>query len=383
MLVAGAQAVAVTGMPNVPIPPPSGTPLEAQAEQWVHDWARALRDTSNRFDAKQLAAQNVAAAQPGESRQMFFDRLAHSIAAVYYSFAPQHARHDDTVRYRLPFPLDQPRFLTQGVGGRFSHQGDQRNSFDFAMPVGSQVLAARAGTVVRVRDGSTRGGLDRANGGAENDVLVLHSDGTFAAYVHLRAGIAVHEGQQVAQGDPIGFSGNTGYTGAPHLHFGVLRMTGPTTFESVPIRFGVGSPQGFVPVEGQFYGGQPNRTVALVASANGAPLSEGVPLRLSPGARAQLVVTMTAPGGAPVDVTRAPGVRFFAPTAWSVTVDEKGLVVGSPTADYAAALAKLDPSLTPPGSADWGVVVVSYEAHEHGHSGFTSFPVLIRDDAKP
>lgn len=372
-------ALAITGLPPVSIPPPSGEPLEVEGRRFVAEWVRVLRDTPGRYDADALVAQSLAAAQPGEPRQLFFDRISLAIGTLYWSFAPLDARHDDRVRYRLPFPLDEPRLLSQGVGGPFSHQGTQHFSFDFAMQVGSRVLAAREGVIGRVRDGSDRGGLDPAFAGAENDVLVLHADGTIGAYVHLQKGIPVREGQRVAQGDPIGFSGATGYGTGPHLHFSVLRLTGPVTFESVPIRFGVGSPVGFVPEERQFYGGKPKRTVALALSANGVALSEGEPLRLDRGARAQIRVEMTAPGAAPVDVTADAATRYYAPTDWSIVADERGTVIGSPPPEFAAALEKL--RAIQPEATDWGVVVVTYARADRGHHGFASFPVVIVDAA--
>ncbi|RIL00126.1 MAG: hypothetical protein DCC71_19090 [Proteobacteria bacterium] len=248
------------------------------------------------------------------------------------------------------------------------------------MPVGSAVLAAREGTVVRVRDGSREGGLEERYGGAANEVIVLHADGTFASYVHLSPGIAVREGQAVKQGDRIAASGNTGYTAGPHLHFDVARRVEPGRTETVPIRFGVGSPQGFVPEQGQFYGGKPKRTVALAVSANGAPVSEQAPLQLAPGAEAQLQVSLAAPGAPPADVTRAAATQFFSPTGWATTVDAHGAVTASPTPDYAAAYAKIAASgaFGPPG---WGVVVVRYEDAAKGHFGFASVPVVVGDAA--
>ena len=45
-----------------------------------------------------------------------------------------------------------------------------------------------------------------------------------ASYVHLDyQGASVQEGQWVSKGEPIGFSGLTGKTSGPHLHFVVRR----------------------------------------------------------------------------------------------------------------------------------------------------------------
>lgn len=367
-----------------PLPAAAGDPIEVQGERWVAAWAKHFHDPPDRFDAKALALAAKAGAQPHESREAYFERLARELGIAHYAFAPIGAMHDDSTRYRLPFPLDSPRMLTQGENGPITHQGREAFTFDFAMPVGSPVLAARDGTVARVRDGFTEGGLDAKYVMRANDVVVLHTDGTFAIYTHLSKGIPVREGQVVKQGDELARSGNTGLTAGPHLHFGVYERDVSASAISVPIRFGVGSPKGFVPQQNQFYGGKPKQTVGLVVTTGGgAALSEQNPLRLAKGGKASLAVSMAAPGALPEDVTRAAATRYFAPTGWSLVVDPTGDVTASPTPDYAAAIAKLDPASSPPGSTSWGVVVVSYEDAAKGRFGFASVPVLIDDGSKP
>ena len=361
----------------VPTPPPSDEPLVVQGERWAQQWIRELHHTS--FDPKRVAADAAAAMQPNEPREMYFDRMRSAIAKAFYAFAPIGARHDDATRYRLPFELDSPRYMVQGPNGRFTHIGEQ--AFDFAMPVGTPVLAAREGVVARVRDGFRDGGLDPKLTYRANEVLIAHADGSFASYVHLSPGIPVREGQAVKQGERIASSGNIGFTAGPHLHFSVAVRSKPASVTSVPIRFGVGSRVGFVPVDGQFYGGQPKRTVELAVSAGGTPITDAAPLRMPPGSKTALQVLLTAPGGAPVDVTRSPSTRYFTPTGWSLVVDEAGAVKATPAADFAAAFAKLPPEQKPPGSIDWGVVVVTYKDAAQGHEGFASVPVLVRDAA--
>lgn len=382
-IAADATATEYHGLPP-PLPPPSAEPIEAAGERWVAAWAKHFHEPAGRYDAKALALAAKTGAKPDERREAYFDRLAREIGIAYLSFAPVGAVHDDSVRYRLPFPLEMPRLLTQGVNGAITHQGREAYSFDFAMPSGSPVLAARDGTVARVRDGFSEGGLDSKYVMRANDVVILHADGTYGVYTHLSKGIPVHEGQVVEQGDPIALSGNTGLTAGPHLHFGVYHRDAPASTSTVPIRFGVGSPKGFVPVPNQFYGGKPKQTVGIVVtSAGGAALSEQNPLRLAKDARAELSVSMTAPGAPPEDVSRAAATRFFAPTGWSIVVDEAGTVTASPTPDYAAAMRQLDPKDNPPGATQWGVVVISYEDPAKGHFGFASVPVLIDDGAQP
>ena len=71
----------------------------------------------------------------------------------------------------------EDRSGSQGAGGDFSHNSPSgRYAVDIAMPVGTPIVAARAGTVVKVRDG--QGG--RLPDPAGNHVRIEHDDGTTA-----------------------------------------------------------------------------------------------------------------------------------------------------------------------------------------------------------
>jgi len=71
-----------------------------------------------------------------------------------------------------------------------------------------------------------------------NFIVLLHSDGTTGEYFHLERGsVQVRVGEHVARGQLLAYSGNTGYTTAPHLHFGVYRTHGDGSTQSLAIRF--------------------------------------------------------------------------------------------------------------------------------------------------
>jgi murein DD-endopeptidase MepM/ murein hydrolase activator NlpD len=94
-------------------------------------------------------------------------------------------------------------------------------AIDFQMPIGTKIVAARAGVVV-----AARGEFYDGNGEdlKENFVFIKHDDGSVARYFHLtHDGALVKAGDQVKQGDVIGLSGNTGQTTGPHLHFDVQK----------------------------------------------------------------------------------------------------------------------------------------------------------------
>ena len=64
--------------------------------------------------------------------------------------------------------------------------------------------------------------------------MLYHNDGLFTQYVHLKMdGVIVKLGDSVKKHQPIAYSGNTGMSTEPHLHFGVFKAT-PKTFVSIP-----------------------------------------------------------------------------------------------------------------------------------------------------
>jgi len=66
----------------------------------------------------------------------------------------------------------------------------------------------------------------------------LHNDDTTGEYYHLQKdGSLVDAGDRVSQGQKIGYSGNTGHTTMPHLHFAVYRATTMGNTQSIPVRF--------------------------------------------------------------------------------------------------------------------------------------------------
>lgn len=141
------------------------------------------------------------------------------------------------VEYRLPLRFAVPR-IDQGYGGRFSHDDVQnRYAVDFAVPVGTPVLAARDGVVMQVESGFDAAGLDSARyAGRANYIRIVHDDGTMAVYAHLKPdGVLARVGQSVRAGQQIGLSGNTGYTTGPHLHF-VVQVNRGMRIESLPFR---------------------------------------------------------------------------------------------------------------------------------------------------
>jgi len=112
-------------------------------------------------------------------------------------------------------PVDGAR-ITSGFGMRFHpvlgytrmHKG-----IDFGVPVGTPVMAAGSGTVV----------IEGRLGGYGNFLKISHGNGYATGYGHLsRFAPGIHMGSHVRQGQVVAYSGNTGLTTGPHLHYEIF-----------------------------------------------------------------------------------------------------------------------------------------------------------------
>ena len=154
----------------------------------------------------------------------------------------------DEVTYSLPIDENSRWELGQEFNGEYSHHDEQnRFAVDFIVPVGTPVLAARAGVVMETIANYDTGGRNaKIYAGRANFIRILHDDGSMALYAHLKeSGILVSIGQRVGLGEPIGYSGNTGFSSGPHLHFALQINTG---MRLVSIPFKMVGPQGFLPL---------------------------------------------------------------------------------------------------------------------------------------
>jgi murein DD-endopeptidase MepM/ murein hydrolase activator NlpD len=165
--------------------------------------------------------------------------LAKKLLDEHYSWAEPDPEHLASARYRMPFVSETPVALQLGYRpeGGAGAPGDRRstpdrNSLVFALPHGSQVVAARAGSVAMAGD----------------RVVVIHGDGTFGGYAQL-SGSSVPLGAKVVAGEPLGRSRGG------RLSFGVYAMKEGGVADSLRVRFDDGSAEGFQPEAGQAYVG--------------------------------------------------------------------------------------------------------------------------------
>ncbi len=105
----------------------------------------------------------------------------------------------------LVHPLRGAGVRTQGIHGM--------NAVDYGAAIGTPIVASANGTVSE----AASGGWNRGYGGY---AFIQHDNGATTVYGHMSSMI-VNPGQWVAQGQVIGYVGNTGRSTGPHLHFEV------------------------------------------------------------------------------------------------------------------------------------------------------------------
>jgi murein DD-endopeptidase MepM/ murein hydrolase activator NlpD len=127
----------------------------------------------------------------------------------------------------LSWPLDQIK-ITQYFGwtdyataNPQVYKGTGHNGIDLRASIGTPVKAAMDGVVSGI--GNTD--LFRGCYSFGKWVMVKHANGLSTLYAHLSLPL-VSLGQALTTGELLGYSGNTGFTTGPHLHFGVYATAG-------------------------------------------------------------------------------------------------------------------------------------------------------------
>jgi len=132
--------------------------------------------------------------------------------AVFYGGSYYTPEGSNLRKAFLRAPLEFSR-VSSGFGGRVhpmfrtwrAHQG-----IDYAAPSGTRVRSVGDGVVEFAAD----------NGGYGKVVVLRHQGSTTTVYAHLsRFAPGIRRGAKVAQGDIVGFVGQTGLATGPHLHY--------------------------------------------------------------------------------------------------------------------------------------------------------------------
>ncbi|KJG34707.1 murein DD-endopeptidase MepM [Photobacterium angustum] len=141
----------------------------------------------------------------------FYDSSGHSLNRAF-------RRIPTAKRYRISSPFN-PNRLHPVTGRRSPHNGT-----DFAVPIGTSVLAAGDGVVVKSRYHPLAG----------NYIVVKHGREYMTRYLHLSKR-EVKVGDKVKMGQRIAKSGNTGRSTGPHLHFELIKNGRPVNAMKVSL----------------------------------------------------------------------------------------------------------------------------------------------------
>ncbi|BDX37587.1 hypothetical protein CYCD_09420 [Tenuifilaceae bacterium CYCD] len=131
----------------------------------------------------------------------------------------------NTIPILTPVPKAKSK-ITSPFGVRMHptlHRPIKHNGVDFGSGRSADVYASANGKVI----------LAEYNRSFGNYIIVEHKDGTSSLYAHLEK-ITTAKGQQIKKGDLIGYTGSTGRSSGPHLHYEV-RVSG------IPV-----NPQGYL-----------------------------------------------------------------------------------------------------------------------------------------
>jgi murein DD-endopeptidase MepM/ murein hydrolase activator NlpD len=147
---------------------------------------------------------------------------------------------DSLTPIALPFPFGKTYSILQGNNSSFTHNTiESRYALDFAMNEGQEITAVYDGVVVASIDLYTLGGRNKKLKGYGNYITIYHETlGTYSTYFHLKPnGSLVQPGEKVKQNQIIGYSGHTGYSTQPHLHFVYQKPHKEIVLASIPFRF--------------------------------------------------------------------------------------------------------------------------------------------------
>jgi len=109
-------------------------------------------------------------------------------------------------------------FINPVPGYRLSQGLHDGNAVDLAIAKGTPIHVVASGRVIFAKMGY--------NGGFGGLVIVVHPNGIQTLYAH-QSKITVHSGDQVHQGEVIGYVGSTGHSTGPHVHFAVKGAFNP------------------------------------------------------------------------------------------------------------------------------------------------------------
>ena len=142
--------------------------------------------------------------------------------------------------YRYPIDLVDRSIMDKTSSP--AHNGLLKNAVDFIVPEGTAIKAANKGVIMDIKQDSNIGGNEKEFDKFGNYIEIKHDNEEYSIYEHIKIkSVLVKIGDQVKEGQIIGYSGNTGWMGGlgPHLHFDVHKYfsKGINDYETLEIKW--------------------------------------------------------------------------------------------------------------------------------------------------
>ena len=142
--------------------------------------------------------------------------------------------------YRYPIDLVDRSIMDKTSSP--AHNGLLKNAVDFIVPEGTAIKAANKGVIMDIKQDSNIGGNEKKFDKFGNYIEIKHDNEEYSIYEHIKIkSVLVKIGDQVKEGQIIGYSGNTGWMGGlgPHLHFDVHKYfsKGINDYETLEIKW--------------------------------------------------------------------------------------------------------------------------------------------------
>ena len=158
--------------------------------------------------------------QPAPHRSVAVARVAPRPRPAWYESAPQDVESAQAIgSAHFVWPLEGRVILPFGE----TAGGERNDGINIAAEMDAPIRAADSGTVVYA---------DMGPKGYGKLVLIRHGNGYITAYAHADR-LTVEKGDQVTQGQIIGYAGETGDVSAPQLHFEIRRAGKPLDPQSL------------------------------------------------------------------------------------------------------------------------------------------------------
>ena len=179
---------------------------------------RGLRDqllshrrslTGSRGDSRRALAETQANEREWVAEADALRAASASVSSTISSQSAAPAAAPPSPSSGLTWPVSGP--ITSPFGMRW---GSLHPGIDIGAGAGTPIHAAASGRVL----------VAGYSGGYGNLIVIDHGNGLATAYAH-QSSLAAALGQEVSQGQVIGYVGSTGFSTGPHLHFEV-RVSG-------------------------------------------------------------------------------------------------------------------------------------------------------------